>query len=691
MDCFFNIKISMPANDINRWMSTLLKQLESSRQRQLVALQGPRSWCDEQYKKLFEVDASMQLLSNNKLDTAAIPFSKADTCLGGEARLVVLDLFDGFNADVLCIAAGLVQSGGVLMLLSPAVKDWNLQTDLYARWQDEKSSLRARFVEYFYYSLEQDEKTGILVTPDFDFSAIESLPELDVLQQTPIEQGHSAGQAQCLQQIEQWVLSGQNGVALINAERGRGKSTCLGLLVKRLQSSCRMLVSANSKQTCAQLLRLVPDAEFVAPDRLMQKRLEADLLIIDEAAMIPLPMLRQLTRLYPRLVMATTSGGYEGTGQGFMLRFIAALDAQKLMRLSLDKPVRWCQGDQLEAWLNRTLMLEADRLDSPPATEAGACEMQLLKNPGDPENFLLLRQVYALLNTAHYRTRPSDLRMMMENPDLLLVVACQQDVVVGAALLNIEGGLDDNLCTEIFLGRRRPRGHLLAQMLTAQAGLKNFAGYRGIRVQRIAVVETHRRHGLGTRLLEYALRYGQENSIDYLGASFALDPETLCFWQQARFSPVHVSYAQGKSSGDQSIVVLRSITAEIDVEIDLLQQRIQRQLPTWMTQFLQNMSADQVSSLLRFADFDTSIDEHEQLEVEAFARGHRGFELCFASLQKFVMQCVAQSSGVPASLLIEKAIQNRDWDLLERESGSEGRKILQQRLRGQVDDLLKGC
>ena len=633
----------------------------------------------------------MQLLSNRKLHTAAIPFSKADACLGGEARLVVLDLFEGFNADVLCIAAGLVQSGGVLLLLSPPVKDWNLQTDRYGRWQDEKLSLRARFVEYFYYSLEQDEEIGILVTPDFDFSAIESLPELRVLQQTPIERGHSAGQAQCLQQIEQWVRSGQNGIALINAERGRGKSTCLGLLVKRLQASCRILVSANSKQTCAQLLRLVPDAEFVAPDRLLQNRLEADLLIIDEAAMIPLPMLRQLTRLYPRLVMATTSGGYEGTGQGFMLRFIAALDAQKLMRLSLDKPVRWCQGDQLEAWLDRTLMLKADKLDSPPAMEAGACEMQLLKNPGDPDNFLQLRQVYALLNTAHYRTRPSDLRMMMENPDLLLLVACQQDVVVGAALLNIEGGLDDNLCAEIFLGRRRPRGHLLAQMLTAQAGLENFAGHRGIRVQRIAVAETHRRHGIGTRLLEYALRYGQENSMDYLGASFALDPETLCFWRQARFSLVHVSYAQGKSSGDQSIVVLRSITAEIDVEIDLLQQRIQRQLPIWMTQFLQNMSADQVSSLLRFAGFDTSIDDHEQLEVEAFARGHRGFEHCFASLQKFVMRCVAQLSSVPDSLLIEKAIQNRDWDLLERESGSEGRKTLQQRLRGQVDALLKGC
>ena len=179
--------------------------------------------------------------------------------------------------------------------------------------------------------------------------------------------------------------------------------------------------------------------------------------------------------------------------------------------------------------------------------------------------------------------------------------------------------------------------------------------------------------------------------MDYLGASFALDPETLCFWQQARFFLVHVSYAQGKSSGDQSIVVLRSITSSIDAEIDLLQQRIQRQLPTWMTQFLQNMSADQVSSLLRFADFHTSIDEYEQLEIEAFAQGNRGFELCFASLQKWVMQSVAQSSNAPDSLLIEKAIQNRTWNFLERESGSEGRKTLQRRLRGQVDALLKAC
>ena len=78
-------------------------------------------------------------------------------------------------------------------------------------------------------------------------------------------------------------------------------------------------------------------------------------------------------------------------------------------------------------------------------------------------------------------------------------------------------------------------------------------------------------------------------------------------------------------------------------------------------------------------------------EIEAFANGNRGFELCFASLQKQVMQAIADSSGDVDALLIEKAVQNRDWELLERESGAEGRKQLQQRLRGLVDDLRKAC
>ena len=76
-------------------------------------------------------------------------------------------------------------------------------------------------------------------------------------------------------------------------------------------------------------------------------------------------------------------------------------------------------------------------------------------------------------------------------------------------------------------------------------------------------------------------------------------------------------------------------------------------------------------------------------EVEAFARGNKGFELCFTSLQKFVMNRIAEDDFEPQAILVEKAVLNRDWSQLSRESGSEGRRQLQQRLRALVDALIK--
>jgi len=678
----------MPAIDINSWMTQTLDRLGRNRQRQLLSLQGPRDWCDAQLEALLQLEPAMTVLSNRRLAKDPVPFSKADTCLGGEARIVVLDLFEGFNPDVLCIAAGLVKAGGVLLLLSPAPGDWNMASDRYACWQDQSRSSRARFAEYFFAELEADSKVGLRVTPESLPAVTSSSVELSA---TAIEQGQTAEQSVCLKRIEQWLARRPTGVVLLRADRGRGKSCCLGLLVERLQADYRIVVSANSRRGAAALLRMAPQAEFVAPDRLLQERPAADLVVIDEAAMIPLSILRQVKRHYPRLVMATTSGGYEGTGQGFMLRFMATLDSTQLLQLELRDPVRWCRGDRLESWLNRVLMLDSDAVAHTGTPDAGDCELQLIEDPGKPEYFALLQQVYRLLNAAHYRTRPSDLRMLMENPDLRLIIARAGERVVGAVLLNREGDFDDDLCEQVFLGNRRPQGHLLAQMLTAQAGLRRFAGYRGLRVQRIAVDQGWRRQGLGTRLIEQAFEHARLAGFDYLGASFAFDLETASFWRQAHFRLVHISYAQGKSSGDHSIAVLRPLASGLEADLDRLQGRIRQQLPAWMTQFLQGMEAEQVVALLRYAGYEASLNDLEQEEIEAFAHGNKGFELCFVSLQKFVMRRVAHSTGACDNLLIEKAIQNRDWDRLQRGRADEGRKQLQKRLRGLVEAELKAC
>ena len=315
-------------------------------------------------------------------------------------------------------------------------------------------------------------------------------------------------------------------------------------------------------------------------------------------------------------------------------------------------------------------------------------QLQVVEDPGSVDFHTSLRQVYRLLNAAHYRTRPSDLRMLMENPDLLLIIARCGERIVGAVLLNREGGLDADLCEQIFLGKRRPKGHLLAQMLTAQAGVGHFAGYRGLRILRIAVSPGFRRRGLGTCLLERALKYARVAELDYLGASFALDVQTVGFWQQAGLSLVHISYAQGKSSGNHSLAVLCPLRPAVEADLQELERRIERSVPIWMTQFLQDLEATQVAALLRFAGFNASLSELEQREIEAFAYGNKGFELCFVSLQKFIMQRVAETSAVVDNLLVEKAIQNRPWERLPRQHSGEGRKQLQNRLRGLVEAML---
>ena len=671
----------MPANAIKRWIDELLGELQRCRQRQLLVLQGPRDWCDAGLCAIRAAEPGALLISDRHAD--AIAQAAADACLGGETRLAILDLFDGLDPDLLCIAAGLVRAGGALLLLSPPLADWDLAADRYACWQDGRRSARPRFVEYFFSTLERDPQIGLIYTPR---EVAPPLPRMPRLSPTPLDGDRTAEQATILRRLGSWLESGQTGLAVISAARGRGKSTCLGLLAGSLQDEGGVLVSARSRQSAALLLGLAPRAEFFAPDRLLDEAPPARLLLVDEAAAIPLSLLRQLIRLYPRCVMATTTGGYEGTGRGFMLRFLDDLATPQLLHLEIEDPVRWCRGDLLEGWLERSLMLDADAATV--GSGGGDCELQLVATP-DAADESLLAEVFVLLNSAHYRTRPSDLRMLMENPDLALLIARQGGRVVGALLLNREGGFDAALCEEVFLGRRRPRGHLLAQMLTSQAGIRGFAARRGLRVLRIAVAQDCRRRGFGGRLIEAAVEFAHAQGFEYLGASFALDPRNADFWRRTGFRLVHVGYAQGKSSGEQSVAVLRPVGDGAGNDCERMQRRVREQLPVWLTQFLQRMEHLQVAALLRLAAYRADGGQLEDDDVVAFTSGHRGFELCFASLQKYVMERIARAETAPDPLLIEKALQNRPWERLARESGAEGRRQLLRRLRAQVAALDK--
>ena len=684
------------SDEISIWLQHLSEHLQATHQRQLLSIQGDSNWCSELLVAVQSVYSDVLVISPRELGRNPVSFSKVETLLGSESSLVVVDLFDGLNPDVLCVASGLVCCGGLLILMSPGPDKWAGITDLYGVWQDEVVSAKPVFVEYIFNSLSHKTRGGIILVQGQDLPLV---PELPPAWPTPLLSGRTAEQAEVLLEIDDWLDDNSQQIALITADRGRGKSTCLGIILSDLilirQRS--VIVTAPSQQ-CAAILMLQAKLQskteikidFIAPDRLIAEHRPADVLIIDEAAMLPYPMLQQLCRQYSRLVMATTTGGYEGTGQGFLLRFVARLPRAKLRQLELSAPIRWAAGDRLETWLDSTMLLKPTpcfiAFDN---NRRDLCQFRVLEQAELSGDIALLEKIYSLMASAHYRTRPSDLRMLMENPHLRVILAEVENDLIGVVLLNHEGGLDRELCRQIHLGLRRPKGHLLAQMITAQAGDEYFASYRGLRVQRIAVIEPWRRTGVGRQLIETATQHAESQGFDYIGASFALDSETAAFWQSCQFCLIHIGYAMGKSSGNHSVAVLRSLNPALADNVVQLQDRIKNYLPLWLCQFLQQMDAANVVALLRYSRYSLVMSDMDLAEVRAFAIGHKGFELCFGSLQRFVMQSIAEMpvDSEVHPWLIQKAVQNRDWNRLDRYSEINGRKQSQQKLRDLVKSL----
>lgn len=88
--------------------------------------------------------------------------------------------------------------------------------------------------------------------------------------------------------------------------------------------------------------------DVVTPYMLM-KRENADVVAVDEAAAVPLPILYDVHKRFDRMVFATTIHGYEGAGRGFSIRFLKYLRESKdteVYLYEMEEPIRYGRGTQ---------------------------------------------------------------------------------------------------------------------------------------------------------------------------------------------------------------------------------------------------------------------------------------------------------------------------------------------------------
>ncbi|TMW60405.1 hypothetical protein Poli38472_000447 [Pythium oligandrum] len=212
--------------------------------------------------------------------------------------------------------------------------------------------------------------------------------------------------------------------------------------------------------------------QYIQPNH-HEKLAQAELLAIDEAAAIPLPLVKKL--LGPYLVfMSSTINGYEGTGRSLSLKLIQKLREQQgsagdaaahamsqihgdskkrkgerklheerwqaandaahaaaagaatgrvLREVTLEIPIRYAQNDPVEKWLNQLLCLDA--------TSASHRIVAGTPHPKDCELYYVnrdslfsyhklseafLQRVMSLYVSSHYKNQPNDLQLLSDAP-----------------------------------------------------------------------------------------------------------------------------------------------------------------------------------------------------------------------------------------------------------------------------------
>ena len=261
-------------------------------------------------------------------------------------------------------------------------------------------------------------------------------------------------------------------------------------------------------------------------------------MIIDEAAAIPLPLVRNL--MGPYLVfLASTINGYEGTGRSLSLKLIqqlrestrpsltkdvnntekeeaasattgstskkptvkAAPKTRTLREIKLETPIRYSSGDQIEKWLNGLLCLDATilpRANAQGCPHPSTCELFYVSRDTlfsyHPASEVFLQRMMALYVASHYKNQPNDLQLLSDAPahNLFVLLPPIKDdethlpeplVVLQVAL---EGQISKAAIMEGLSRGYRAGGDMIPWLVSQQFQESKFALLSGARVVRIA-------------------------------------------------------------------------------------------------------------------------------------------------------------------------------------------------------------
>ncbi|PRQ49031.1 putative tRNA(Met) cytidine acetyltransferase [Rosa chinensis] len=263
-----------------------------------------------------------------------------------------------------------------------------------------------------------------------------------------------------------------------------------------------------------------------------EKLSQVELLVVDEAAAIPLPVVKSL--LGPYLVfLSSTVNGYEGTGRSLSLKLLQQLEEQSLMsangpisgrlfkKIELKESIRYASGDPVESWLGGLLCLDITnsipKLNGLPAPNE--CDLYYVNRDTlfsyHKDSELFLQRMMALYVASHYKNSPNDLQLMADAPAHHLFVLLgpvdesknQLPDILCVIQVSLEGQISRKSAIKSLSDGHQPFGDQIPWKFCEQFQDTVFPTLSGARIVRIATHPSAMKIGYGSQAVELLTRY----------------------------------------------------------------------------------------------------------------------------------------------------------------------------------------
>ncbi len=566
-------------------------------------------------------------------------YEDSEKYLGTTFQALVLDLTNDLKPNDVGRLIGVVEGGGFIVLQAPPWDKWDLTLTIFKEnllvpgFEEPRhifiTWFKRKLLEHKHNIYVYDSDRGVLISGEplkaepKPREAV-AIPSKRLFPEEVYRLALTNDQVRVIKALE-WFYDkppkGKKKVLVITADRGRGKSCAVGIgliglakALSKVKHKVRIIVTAPSLSNVQSFMDLAFKAaeaaglsprpikrggmiieiqgkgfslEYWEPANVPRLQ-QADIVAVDEASGIHVPLLHKIWRSHRRIVFAATIHGYEGAGRGFNVRFLKAVKEDPntiLNHLDMDEPIRYAKDDPIEKWLFDVLLLDAEpaELDEQDIEDIREGRLEYLKLDPEwlfsPEGEDALRQLFGIYVLAHYRNEPDDLGMLADAPhhSIRAVRTATNKKIVAAAQVAEEGGLDEEMIDKLLRGDKIP-GNIIPDRLLKHARIKDFGRMKGWRIVRIATHPEVQGRGIGSKLLEYLYNESVERGYDWLGSGFGINEQLLRFWLKNGFIPLHLSPDRNPVSGEYTTLVLKPITERAKRAVEIAAREFKMKL-----------------------------------------------------------------------------------------------------------------